>query len=184
MDHRTTGPSRSLGPVPSRPGTFPGLPGTGQSCCHHQYLRYIHVICQFSLDFYCEYWPSVFYNVHTLASYFQQIMPSNSDLENHIHSLVPHFKLKWPSQYWLQIGDKNLTNLIYAKRSYCKKNYCKKITGEKITRKKNTRVLICQKITGIKICNKITGIKICNKITAIKTVIKLLVQKFVKRLLI
>ena len=22
-------------PVPSRPGTFPGLPGTGQSCCHH-----------------------------------------------------------------------------------------------------------------------------------------------------
>ena len=31
----TTGPSMSLGPVLSRPGTFPGLPGTGQSCCHH-----------------------------------------------------------------------------------------------------------------------------------------------------
>ena len=28
----TTGPSRSLGPVLSRPGTFPGPPGTEQSC--------------------------------------------------------------------------------------------------------------------------------------------------------
>ena len=33
-DHGTFKVSRSC-PVPSRPGTFPGLPGTGQSCCHH-----------------------------------------------------------------------------------------------------------------------------------------------------
>ena len=29
-DHGTTGPSRSLGPVLSGPGTFPGLPGTSR----------------------------------------------------------------------------------------------------------------------------------------------------------
>ena len=33
-DHGTFKVSRSC-PVPSRPGTFPGHPGTGQSCCHH-----------------------------------------------------------------------------------------------------------------------------------------------------
>ena len=37
QDHGTFKVSRSC-PVPSRPGTFPGLPGTGQSCCHHYYI--------------------------------------------------------------------------------------------------------------------------------------------------
>ena len=34
QNHGTFKVSRSC-PVLSRPGTFPGLPGTGQSCCHH-----------------------------------------------------------------------------------------------------------------------------------------------------
>ena len=36
QDHGNFKVSRSC-PVPSRPRTFPGLHGTGQSCCHHYY---------------------------------------------------------------------------------------------------------------------------------------------------
>ena len=37
----TTGPSRSLGPALSRPGTFPGLPGTGKSCCQRLSIPFL-----------------------------------------------------------------------------------------------------------------------------------------------
>jgi hypothetical protein len=44
----TTGPSGSLGPVPSSPGTFPGLPGTSRdqiTLCFCTFLHFFRFFC-------------------------------------------------------------------------------------------------------------------------------------------